>query len=77
MTTNKPIRITEDAIERGIGSPVDNASRALMLSRRQCLIIELGAIEDYLGMDRSIVPKRKRSPDELRKRFQDLTGGVE
>jgi hypothetical protein len=34
--------------------------RALLLARRQALIIELGAIEEYLGMERSIMPRRKR-----------------
>jgi len=29
---------------------------------RQALIIVLGAIEEYLGMERSIVPRRKRKP---------------
>ena len=67
-----PIRITEQTIER-----VPDANRTLMLSRRQALIIELGAIEDYLGMDRSIVPRRKRSPDELRRRFDAVTKRME
>ncbi len=34
--------------------------RALWLSIRQALIIVLGAIEDYLGMERSITPRHKR-----------------
>lgn len=34
--------------------------KRLMMARRQAIIIELGAIEDYLGMERSIVPRRKR-----------------
>ena len=34
--------------------------REFYLSKRQTLIMELGAIEDLLGMERSIVPKRKR-----------------
>jgi hypothetical protein len=32
----------------------------LLLARRQSLLIELGAIEDYLGMERSVVPKHRR-----------------
>lgn len=28
---------------------------------RQCLIMALGALEEYLGIDRSIVPKHKRT----------------
>lgn len=35
-------------------------TRTLLLSIRQALIIVLGAIEDYLSMERSIVPRRKR-----------------
>lgn len=34
--------------------------RALLLALRQALIIALGAIEDYLGMERSIIPKHRR-----------------
>jgi hypothetical protein len=34
--------------------------RTLLMAFRQALIIALGAIEDYLRMERSIVPKRKR-----------------
>lgn len=32
----------------------------LLMSIRQALIMILGAIEDYLGKQRSIVPRRKR-----------------
>lgn len=39
----------------------DRSHDTLLMARRQALIIELGAIEDYLGMDRSITPKRKRA----------------
>ena len=34
--------------------------RDLLIALRQALIIMLGAIEDYLQMERSIVPKHKR-----------------
>ena len=37
-----------------------DCERVLLLSVRQALIIVLGAIETYLGMERSIVPKHKR-----------------
>lgn len=30
------------------------------MSLRQALIIALGALEDYLGMPRSIIPKHER-----------------
>ena len=33
----------------------------LLLAVRQALIIMLGAIEDFLEMQRSIVPRRKRT----------------
>jgi hypothetical protein len=36
-------------------------SRRLLMAIRQALIIALGAIEDYLGIQRSIVPRRKRN----------------
>lgn len=49
--------------------------RVLLMSVRQAIIIVLGAIEDYLEMPRSIIPKRKRdkSNDELRQTWDDLT----
>jgi len=37
-----------------------NRVRVLLMSLRQALIIALGALEDYLGLERSIVPRRKR-----------------
>jgi hypothetical protein len=39
---------------------MDLRSRTLALAVRQALIIILGAIEDWLGMERSIVPRHKR-----------------
>ena len=33
----------------------------LLMAERQALIIRLGAIEDFLGIDRSITPRHKRS----------------
>jgi hypothetical protein len=35
----------------------------LLLALRQALIIALGAIEDYLGMERSIIPKHRRATE--------------
>lgn len=40
----------------GIVSPLNK----VLLARRQALLMELGAIEEYLGMDRSVIPKHKR-----------------
>ncbi len=37
-----------------------NKQRIFLLALRQSIIIFLGALEDYLEMDRSIVPKHKR-----------------
>lgn len=37
--------------------------RTLWMGIRQALIIALGAIEDYLGRQRSITPRRKRERD--------------
>lgn len=34
--------------------------RVLLMAVRQALIIALGALEDYLNLERSIVPQRKR-----------------
>lgn len=58
-------------------SQVSDQDRRLLMARRQAIIIELGAIEDHLGLERSIVPRRKRqpaTPDELRDKFDRYTG---
>lgn len=34
--------------------------RILLMTMRQCLIMLLGALEDYLELERSIVPRHKR-----------------
>lgn len=54
----------------------DERTRALLMSRRQALIIELGSIEDYLEIERSIIPKRKR-PEELARKFDKIMTGRE
>jgi hypothetical protein len=46
-------------IQRG-GTVVGERERTLLLAFRQALIIALGALEDYLGLERSIVSKRSR-----------------
>ena len=33
----------------------------LLIAIRQALLLVLGAIEDYLGMERSVIPKHKRN----------------
>jgi hypothetical protein len=46
---------------RGRGySGMSDKERSYWMTKRQSLLMELGAIEDMLGMDRSVVPKRKR-----------------
>jgi hypothetical protein len=42
------------------GSIIDNRARVLLMAVRQALIMCLGAIEDYLEIERSIIPRRKR-----------------
>lgn len=39
---------------------MDDRTRKLWMTIRQALIMILGAIEEYLEMPRSIVPRRKR-----------------
>lgn len=39
---------------------MDEQQRKYYMTRRQTLIMELGALEDLLGLERSVVPKRKR-----------------
>lgn len=43
--------------------------RAFWMAFRQALIIMLGAIEDRLGLPRSIVPRRKRRPVDMGERI--------
>jgi len=38
----------------------DTRQRVLLMAIRQALIMALGALEDYLGLDRSIVPRHRR-----------------
>lgn len=59
-----------------VAETITDQERRFQMARRQAIIIELGAIEDYLGLERSIVPRRKREPpkpEELRERFTRLT----
>ena len=44
----------------------DTKQRTLWLAVRQALIIALGAIEDYLDLERSITPRHKRRHDTAR-----------
>jgi hypothetical protein len=51
------IRTAPDATTSDIITP---RQRALLMIVRQALIMVLGALEDYLEIERSIVPRRKR-----------------
>jgi hypothetical protein len=42
------------------GKMSEAKTRAFLFTVRQALIILLGALEDYLSLERSIVPKHKR-----------------
>jgi len=57
----------ENELLSGASSDIIHSSEELpawlqdyLMTRRQTLIMELGALEDLLGMERSIVPRRKR-----------------
>lgn len=56
MTTTTP---THDVTAlRLVKSPEE--LRAYLVARRAALLIELGKIEELLGMERTVTPKRKR-----------------
>lgn len=44
--------------------------RTLLLARRQALLIELGALEVYLGLERSVIPRHLRPDDHLPRRVE-------
>lgn len=48
-----------ESLEMWKGARLEIA-RTLWMCLRQALIIALGGIEDFLGLERSIVPRRKR-----------------
>lgn len=41
-------------------TPLPEWFRQYLIDRRRSLLMELGQIEDALGMDRSVLPKRQR-----------------
>jgi antitoxin component of MazEF toxin-antitoxin module len=45
--------------------------KTLLLAIRQALIIALGALEDFLKMERSIIPQRKRRKRRYERREED------
>ena len=52
-------------LERQRNQPRTEAERRYLMTKRQTLIMELGAIEDLLGMERSI-DGRKRDANTIR-----------
>lgn len=65
--TTAPLEIIDN------NGTIQPPERKLWMARRQALITELGAIEDYLGMERSIVPRHKRGQADYLTR-QDADG---
>ena len=47
---------------------LSEAERVMLMARRQAIIMELGALEEYLGIERSIIPKHKRKQQESHER---------
>lgn len=64
MISPKPVEniavVLHQLLEERRGQPVTERDRQLFLTIRRANIMMIGAIEDYLGMDRSIPPKDKR-----------------
>jgi hypothetical protein len=52
--------INQPLTPRAANDTMPDRQRAMLLVVRQALIMMLGALEDYLNVDRSIVPKHKR-----------------
>jgi hypothetical protein len=52
-----PVR--EDTITIPDPEPPDNRTRVLLLAFRQALLIALGALEDYLCIERTRQPKHR------------------
>lgn len=65
---NQPIRI-HDAPP----AEPDERTREVWVQRRRALLIELTAIEDYLGLQRTWTPRRKRNETMIEK-FDRITG---
>ena len=59
-TNALPISLIDMARDGYKVESIDERERSLLMTRRQALIMELGAIEEYLGLQRSIIPKHKR-----------------
>lgn len=57
-----------------VNEGADDAERRMLMVRRSALIMELGALEDYLGMERTIRPRAERikAAEMLRRMKADL-----
>lgn len=60
MPTIDAAELTRQLLAARAGQPVTERDKRLFLTLRQAHIMMIGAIEDYLGMERSIPPKHKR-----------------
>lgn len=56
-----PNAVTNPLTPANQGAIIPTKQRVLLLTVRQALIMLLGALEDYLEMERSIIPKHKRA----------------
>ena len=52
---------TSNLTEQTKCAKIDDNTRGLLMTIRQALIMMLGALEDFLGLPRSIIPKHKRN----------------
>jgi hypothetical protein len=65
--SERPIWVT-------VSDGLSDEERRMLMVRRSALIMELGAIEDYLGMERTIRPRAERikAAEMLRRMKVDL-----
>ena len=61
MLANMPPPVTNPLTPNTDGLIISTRTRVLLIAVRQALIMTLGALEDYLDLERSIVPKHKRT----------------
>lgn len=50
----------DDAPEPMRNPTISEHERMFLMRRREALMLELNAIEDYLELERSLIPRRKR-----------------
>lgn len=59
-------RLPENGRTERVRAILPERDRMLLLARRQALLIELGALETYLGLERSVIPKHVRDHEDCR-----------